>query len=70
MFNLLWMARASVLEDMAVKLLFEGHGDVSHVKGVWGRVFPAGGIAGAKARRQERNWKKSRPWSPMNLFTF
>ena len=69
-FNFLWVVRKRILEDMAVNHQFEGHVGINQVKWVGKRVFPAKGIAGAKARRQETNWKKSRLWSAINLFTF
>ena len=55
--SFLWVIRESVLEDGTVKLQFEGRVNQQKLpsRRVWGRVFPAEGTAGTKARRLERN---------------
>lgn len=51
MFYLHWVTWESVLEDMAVKLPFEGHVGFSQIKGVWEKSDPSRGNSWCKGRR-------------------
>lgn len=44
------LAWESILEDMAVKLPFEGHVGFSQIKGVWGKSDPSRGNSRCKGR--------------------